>query len=53
MSEIVELVKTITDAGWIIFGVMLIVALGMFVFDRPRKLTAAEETAESRPAKAA
>ena len=53
MSEIVELVGTMTQVGWKLLYVLAVVALGFYCVTRGRKAAAVEQAEESRDRRAA
>jgi len=48
MSEIVDLVRSMTTAGWKLCCGVAVIALGYYIVDRGRKAAAAELAEESR-----
>ena len=48
MSEIVDLVRSMTTAGWKLFCAVAAIALGYYIVDRGHKAAAAEQAEESR-----
>jgi len=48
MSEIVELVRSMTVAGWKLLCAVAAIAVGYYVIDRGRKAAAVEQAEESR-----
>ena len=48
MSEIVELVRSMTIAGWKLFCAVAVIALGYYIVDRGRKAAAVELAEEAR-----
>lgn len=53
MSEIVELVTTLTQGGWKLLYVVAVVALGYYWVARGRKAAGVEQAEESRDRRAA
>jgi len=53
MSEIVELVTTLTRGGWKLLYVSAVIALGFYCVARGRKAAAIEQAEESRDRRAA
>ena len=53
MSEIVELVRTSTDTGWVFFCALCVGALGLLVLDRGPRASTVEEAPESHERHAA
>jgi len=53
MSEIVELVSSLTQGGWKLLYVVAVIALGFYVVSRGHKAAVAEEAEESRDRRAA
>ena len=53
MSEIVELVGTVTGTGWMFLSAVVVIALGLFVLDRRPKTPASEKTETSSERRAA
>jgi hypothetical protein len=47
MSEIVDLVRGMTAAGWKLFCAVAAIALGYYIVDRGRKAAAIEQAEES------
>lgn len=47
MSEIVELVRSMTTAGWKLLCAVAVIALGYYMVDRGRKAAAIEQAEES------
>lgn len=48
MSEIVELVRSMTSAGWKLLCAVGLIALGYYIVDRGRKAADVEQAEESR-----
>ena len=53
MSEIVELVRTVTDTGGVLFCVLFVGALGLLVLDRGPRASTVEDAPESHERHAA
>ena len=53
MSEIAELVGTVTSTGWMFLSAVVVIALGLFVLDRRPKPTASDKSETSSERRAA